>query len=79
MLSPDAWSVLTEAELIELGDVAQRWLVAHLSQDFAVADRLRNELMEWGAWPVEGGWHPVFESQEHRYARIMRRDADRHA
>jgi len=79
--SPDAWSVLTEGELSELGDLAKRWLFAHVTRDFAEADALRSELMEWGAWPIEGGWHPVFESTAHRYARVMKRSEleDRHA
>jgi hypothetical protein len=71
--SPDAWSVLTEDELLELGDLVKRWLLAHVMRDFQVSDELRIELMEWGAWPIEDGWHPVFESTAHRYARVMKR------
>jgi hypothetical protein len=71
--SPDAWSVLTEDELLDLGDLAKRWLRAYVVRDFGIADGLRAELIEWGAWPIEGGWHPVFESVAHRYARVIAR------
>jgi hypothetical protein len=74
MLStPSDWSLLTEHEYTELGDLAKRWLSARVLRDFATADVLRAELIEWGAWPLEDGWHPVFESMAHRYARIMAR------
>lgn len=64
-------SVLTETELAELGGLAKCYLLAHLMRNFAESDKLRTELMAWGAWPPEHGWHPVFESQEHRYARFV--------
>ena len=70
---PDAWSLLTEDEFLELSDLAKRWLFAHVTRDFGAADLLRAELIAWGAWPPEDGWHPVFESTAHRYARVIKR------
>jgi hypothetical protein len=64
---------LTDSELAELVDLAYRWKLARWNKHFAEADKLRAELMEWGAWPPEHGWHPVFESKEHRYARLLLR------
>lgn len=66
-------SNLSGSELAELIDLATRWKLAHWNANFIESDRLRAELMEWGAWPPDGGWHPVFESVEHRQARLMAR------
>ena len=69
-MNPANYSVLTPQEIQELIALASRWEEAHTNKDFARADALRLELMEWGAWPPENGWHPVFESRPHRIARI---------
>lgn len=69
----DQWSVLTEAELIRLCDLAMRWRSAHETRNYALSDQLRQELIEWGAWPPEFGWHPIFEMPAHRYDRIRLR------
>lgn len=69
----DPWSELTKEELVELVGLAGSWAAAHEALDFAAADVLRAELMAWGAWPPEHGWHPVFESPDHRKARLSRR------
>lgn len=68
-----SWSVLTDSERAQLRVLAERWGAARSIRDYATADSLRGELMEWGAWPPEGGWHPVFESSDHRQARIAAR------
>ena len=62
-------SELSGNELAELRVLARSWEEARLRKDFPTADRLRQELMEWGAFPPEGGWHPVFESRFHRKKR----------
>lgn len=71
----DAMSVLTEDELVELIDLVARWKVAQWNGDFLNSDALRAQLMAWGAWPPEHGWHPVFETTEHRYARRLARES----
>lgn len=67
------WSVLNPSEMRELHALAVRWQDARKRRDYAEADRLRAELVEWGAFPPERGWHPVFESRHHRAARIRAR------
>jgi hypothetical protein len=64
---------LTVREMIALNDLARRWEIAHGEKDYTTADRLRAELMAWGAWPITGQWHPWFESGEHRTARLAAR------
>lgn len=66
-------SGLTKNEMDQLRDLAQRWKAAHADKQFGMADALRTDLMDWGAWPPENGWHPVFESSSHRSARLAAR------
>lgn len=53
--------------------MAERYYRARDEKDYAVSDALRTELLEWGAFPPECGWHPVFESPAHRKARLKTR------
>lgn len=69
----DPRSVLTEAEIDELRDLAMRHKEAYIAKNYGVSDELRAELMEWGAWPPEKGWYPVTESPAHRQARLAKR------
>lgn len=63
-------------ELNKLRALAEGWKEAHSQKDYATSDKLRAELMAWGAWPPECwavGWYSIFESTEHRYARHLER------
>jgi hypothetical protein len=64
-------STLTAEERATLCDLAWRYYAARAQRDYAASDSLRAELIAWGAYPPEHGWHPVFESPEHRYARAQ--------
>lgn len=68
-----ALSTLTPNEIAALRELAERWQAAHAAGEFEAADRYRSDLMQWGAWPIDGGWHPVFESVEHRAERFRKR------
>lgn len=70
------WSELTDEELRDLVELAGAWQRAHDYGDYKTSDALRAELIEWGAWPPEHGWHPVFESVNHRQKRISARAGD---
>jgi hypothetical protein len=70
-------SILTEAEASELVEIAEKYLRSRSEGRFQESDVWRAELMEWGAWPPEYGWHPVFESAAHRHGRHLRRQDDR--
>ena len=66
-------SVLTEGEMNELRSLALRQEEARANKYYEISDRLRAELMAWGAWPPEQGWHAVAEAPDHRQARLARR------
>jgi len=66
-------STLTDNDLAELRDLARRYYAHRAAGHYAESDALRHELIEWGAYPPEQGWHPVFESTEHRVVRLKRR------
>lgn len=67
-------STLTTAEASELATLWRAWNDARARRDYAAADPLRAQLMEWGATGAAlDRWHPVFESTAHREARLVRR------
>lgn len=66
-------SVLTAGEISELQTLAAEHAVARELGQYESSDRLRDELIAWGAWPPKDGWHPVFESVAHRVGRLARR------
>ena len=70
----DPRSVLTSDEVAKLQSLVEAHTKALIGKDYATADVLRTTLMEWGAWPPEKGWHPVFESSVHRQQRLESRE-----
>lgn len=62
---------LSQSERDELAGIWFRWRAEMNTKNYAVADRLRLQLKEWGAMgKYLSKWHPVVESVEHRTARL---------
>jgi len=69
----DLRSTLTDGEMADLQRLAAAHAAAKAGGDFQKSDAIRAELMEYGAWPPESGWNPVFETPDHRQKRLTAR------
>ena len=66
-------STLTVAEASTLLALNAQYLAARADEDWRLADSIRAELMQWGAWPPENGWNAVAEMPAHRAQRLQNR------
>ena len=64
---------LTVAEANTLLALNAQHLAARADEDWRLADSIRAELMQWGAWPPEHGWNAVAEAPTHREQRLQNR------
>lgn len=69
---PIKCDVLNDRERKELLDLFARCQEAHSALNYAVSDRLRDELSARGM-DIQGRWQAVFESQDARVSRLAAR------
>ena len=69
-------SALTVAEANELLFLNARYLEAKAQKAYPLADSIRAEIMQWGAWPPENSWNAVAETPAHREQRLQNRLAE---